>query len=398
MRRLVVNTLALAVVLTGARIVLGQPAGAPPKRKVVRVEEEEDAKAKTTPSKSKLEEMLAEALKNNPDIRVAAANVTLAEAELNRTRLQVTQKIATLYHAIDAQKVVVEHQETKFKAMQKQATRIPGVDLESAKLTLTQAKAKLTELESQMPALLGKTSHDADAAVQALQRLQRMAQEQFKAQGPLTDKIRKALETPITVNYKDVKFSEVLKDLEKKASGLSFHVRDLSQELNPKTGVPAESSVTLHFDTPLPIAAILQAIEDKVGSHFIVRDYGILVTTGKLPPGALTVQDFMRQKPADAPHEKAELRNPPPYDDVEGIVKQVDSSGLMTISIGSDAGLSKGHTLELFRLGEKPSESKYLGTIRILEVGPKEAVAQPVGRLAARPKAGDKVASRIPEK
>ncbi len=78
------------------------------------------------------------------------------------------------------------------------------------------------------------------------------------------------------------------------------------------------------------------------------------------------------------------------------MVKSVDASGLVTINIGSDAGLAKGHTLELFRLhAENPSQSKYLGTLRILDVKATEAVGQPVGRLAAPPKAGDRVASRI---
>ena len=87
-------------------------------------------------------------------------------------------------------------------------------------------------------------------------------------------------------------------------------------------------------------------------------------------------------------------KNPPP-ENVEGLVKTTESSGLMTISIGSDAGLAKGQTLEVFRLSSVPSQSKYLGTIRILEATPTQAVAQPVGRMAAPPKAGDRVASRI---
>jgi hypothetical protein len=57
--------------------------------------------------------------------------------------------------------------------------------------------------------------------------------------------------------------------------------------------------------------------------------------------------------------------------------------------------LAKGHTLELFRLSSVPSQSKYLGRVRILEVTPHEAVAQPLGRLTDRPQAGDHVASRI---
>jgi myosin heavy subunit len=88
-------------------------------------------------------------------------------------------------------------------------------------------------------------------------------------------------------------------------------------------------------------------------------------------------------------------KNPPP-ENVEGLVKTTDSSGLMTLTIGSDAGLTKGHTLELFRLNPSaPSQSKYLGTVRIVEAEAHQSVAQPVGRLSAPPQSGDRVASRI---
>ncbi|HEY7327688.1 MAG TPA: hypothetical protein VH592_08615 [Gemmataceae bacterium] len=88
-------------------------------------------------------------------------------------------------------------------------------------------------------------------------------------------------------------------------------------------------------------------------------------------------------------------KNPPP-EDVQGLVKNTDSSGLMTLTIGSDAGLTKGHTLELFRLNPAtPSQSKYLGTVRIVESEAHQSVAQPVGRLTSPPQRGDRVASRI---
>jgi hypothetical protein len=88
-------------------------------------------------------------------------------------------------------------------------------------------------------------------------------------------------------------------------------------------------------------------------------------------------------------------KNPPP-ESVEGLIKTTDpASGLVTITLGSDAGLAKGHTLEVFRLNPIPSQSKYLGTIRILETTHTQAVGQPLGRMIAQPQAGDRVASRI---
>jgi hypothetical protein len=83
--------------------------------------------------------------------------------------------------------------------------------------------------------------------------------------------------------------------------------------------------------------------------------------------------------------------NPPP-EHVEGLIKTADASGLLKLTIGSDAGLVKGNTLEVFRLS--PS-AKYLGKVRVLDVTPHEAVAQPIGRLSDKPQAGDHVADRV---
>ena len=103
----------------------------------------------------------------------------------------------------------------------------------------------------------------------------------------------------------------------------------------------------------------------------------------------------MRSNGSSGATARAGGKNPPP-DNVEGLVMNTDSSGLMTLSIGSDAGLTKGHTLELFRLNPSaPSQSRYLGTVRILEAENKQSVAQPIGRLTATPQKGDHVASRI---
>jgi len=89
----------------------------------------------------------------------------------------------------------------------------------------------------------------------------------------------------------------------------------------------------------------------------------------------------------------AESRNPPP-EDVEGIILDTDAkTGLVTISIGSDHGISVGNTLEVFRTKPEP---KYLGTIRIVDAQAHQAV----GRLTAAPRygalaKGDIVASKI---
>jgi hypothetical protein len=83
----------------------------------------------------------------------------------------------------------------------------------------------------------------------------------------------------------------------------------------------------------------------------------------------------------------------PPQDDVQGQVLDTDRSGFVTVSIGSDQGLTRGNTLEVYRTQPKP---EYVGMITIVDTRFKESVARPVQPLRAGPiQKGDIVASRI---
>lgn len=80
---------------------------------------------------------------------------------------------------------------------------------------------------------------------------------------------------------------------------------------------------------------------------------------------------------------------------IDGKVKEVQDSGSIILSIGSEAGLKKGDTLEVYRLKPKPV---YLGQIVITELKAGEAVAR---QIRKRPsggepiRAGDEVSTRI---
>lgn len=89
----------------------------------------------------------------------------------------------------------------------------------------------------------------------------------------------------------------------------------------------------------------------------------------------------------------AAAKNPPP-EDVRGLVKQTDATtGLVTISIGSDAGISVGNTLEAYRTKPQP---QYLGTIRIMDVRHHEAVGKLIStQRKGLLQVGDEVASNI---
>jgi len=84
--------------------------------------------------------------------------------------------------------------------------------------------------------------------------------------------------------------------------------------------------------------------------------------------------------------------NPPPGD-VSGRVKNYDpTSGLLTITVGSDAGILKGHTLQVYRL--EPN-GQYVGVMRILEVRPNEAVGKLINKPRSPVQVNDKVANKI---
>ncbi len=85
--------------------------------------------------------------------------------------------------------------------------------------------------------------------------------------------------------------------------------------------------------------------------------------------------------------------NPPP-DDIYGRVTDVDeSTGWVKINLGSDSGLVKNNTLEVYRL--KP-RAAYVGTIKIYDVRPNEAIGKLMGAgPRGRIQKDDEVASRI---
>jgi len=64
---------------------------------------------------------------------------------------------------------------------------------------------------------------------------------------------------------------------------------------------------------------------------------------------------------------------------LKGVIEKIDptDASLLSISIGSDAGLVKNHTLEVYRVNPAPL---YFGVIRIIDVSPQKAVARRVGK------------------
>jgi hypothetical protein len=373
--------------------------------------------------KSKLEEMIAQALKNNPDIRVAEAKAHEAEAELNRARLLVTQKVVVLHSRLEVAQAGVQqaeasfrHAELRYKRMKDlQAQKAAGAEvvdeaeaaLQSAKAALLSAKAELAKVEAELPYLLGKQPRTGDAHVDSaarylaalalqqmvlqerhdtLRALEGLATLQNQKGGATADKLRKALDAPFSLRAEAVPLTEVLNLFRESKLGVLIQVKGPTNFTN-KVSVSMKE---------VPFGAALQWLEDALPNHrIVVREYGLLIAPAdQLPAGAVPLQMFWKKEDApkkERPGTTGDSSKNAPKEQVEGEIRAVEKD-LVKINLGSDAGLAKGHTLEVYRMKPQP---KYLGTLRILEVSAKEAVGQPVGRLSDTPKAGDRVASRI---
>ena len=110
------------------------------------------------------------------------------------------------------------------------------------------------------------------------------------------------------------------------------------------------------------------------------------------------IRKSTKKKPAPVPIDPKNNKPNPPTEKIEAVIQQVSKSGnLVLLAVGSDAGLQKGHTLEVIRLSK--NAPKYLGRIRIVEVGPFTAVGIVIdsGRKV-EVRVGDKVMSNLQKK
>ncbi len=330
-----------------------------------------------------LEEMLAKALKDNPDIRVAEAKVREAEAELNRIRLQVVQKVVTLHHALEAQKSAIEAVAAQLERAAELKARgaAPAAEVARLQSVSISEKAKLAAIEAEVPYLLGRPpsgttqralqdylSGQSDASRQTYSQRLASALEAYgklsaaPVSSAMSDCIRKALDTPATLSVQDTPLTTVVRDLFQQAHGIPvvfLQVGDLK--------------VNLQFKQPMPLGLLVQVLEDSfLGLSFGMRDYGIVVAYGSsLPEGAVRLYQFWKSK-LDQDKKK------PPSKKVQGKVKAIDAqSGLVVISVGRTAGVQVGDTLEVYRLDPQP---KYLGTMQIVNTTSEEAVGKMVRR------------------
>jgi hypothetical protein len=278
---------------------------------------EETKRKADKPVPNSLEEMLTRALRNNPDIRLYGTKVREAEAELQRARLQVTQKAVTLYHNRESQKDVV-------KAAEAEAFAVGGNTEANRKLVA--AKAKLAEIEAEIAYLVGGQPAKGPGAGAVFVDLDNdgmvdvfVANDSYRraltgslaagrqpaarraVTGSMAEKIRKALERPVNLKVEQATLGAVMQMLQDKA-GITIQLAEGNLADYPVSGLNLKD---------IPVGAALEAVEDKFATRrsdglngdeehqpalrIAVRDYGLLVIPeDRLPPGAMLLEEFWK--------------------------------------------------------------------------------------------------------
>src|SRR5262245_59435067 len=184
-----------------------------------------EKKPKDAPAKeATLEELLAKAVKDNPDIRVAESKVREAEAELSRARLAVMQKVVKLHHEINAHRALVAQARKELERFLKLAAAraISQEEVAQAQNALQVAQANLAKAEAELPFLLGKQPTfgvtDHVIVMDSATNIRLWDIHSGKVVAPpiastMAEKIREALDTPVKLKSENTNLDDVLADL-----------------------------------------------------------------------------------------------------------------------------------------------------------------------------------------
>jgi hypothetical protein len=241
------------------------------------------ATEKDTAKASSPEQLIAEALKNNSDVRVAEAKARESAAQLDRTRLKVASDISAIHADIQAAQAALDYGKLRYDRMKYLGEKgvVEARVVDEAERAFIKAKRDLPSVEAKLPYLIGRPAGASGPSG---------AERPPHPQSPLHDKLRKALDTegrfPASLHGASlVDLMEWIRD--------SFRM-DINTVIRVKS--KKIEKVNVQLEKAIPLGAFFQYLEDELDVVFILRDYGIVVVAAdeRLPPGAMRVVDFWK--------------------------------------------------------------------------------------------------------
>lgn len=309
------------------------------------------AKQEEVKPPTSLEQAIAQALVNHPDMRLVEAELRVAEAKLAQARINVSQKVTEDFHRlekdradVEVAKANLEHQSQLFK---KQA--ISQTEMKASQQQLANAKSRLAATENSWKLIMGNpatptrssdlplllsfygangitTSTDPRAAYLRFNVPPELSINTIPSTNdPAAANILEQLKTHLTVKVK-------LENQAKLNLEQAFKKVTEGAGLKVRVKLPVTENKTLYRDVTVldleandfPLHTWLQLIVDEVNNYqgspaakrydLYVREYGLLLTKRELaPPDAITVQDLLKQsqyEKAAKAMKKAETETP----------------------------------------------------------------------------------------
>jgi chromosome segregation ATPase len=204
----------------------------------------------------------------------------------------------------------------------------------------------------------------------------------------------------LTAKYEEsneayLKAKTEVENLQTNLAALAKDKNDLQAQISTQTGIAqtkaneagyrdeeARNERIINAGLQQRLDGAVQDIRQRDDELFTMRaDYGDLQ---QRHDELLAQNEFLRRVVAKTgastdPREVARLQAPPPP--VEGLVSEVkkDRTGrphLITITVGNDDGLVKGHEMDAFRSGIDGRKPQYLGRVRVLSTTQNTAVCE----------------------
>ncbi len=299
MRSMWIAGLAIALTMTMVAVAQKQPEAAPAK---VTEEKALDDNAATEKNQA-LEQLLAKALQNSPEIQVAEAKLKEAEALLRQTRLQIVHKAVDLHRSVNQKQGSLAAVEKLYKDLVISKS-MSKVDLAPYEQRLAAHKAEIANMEASLNALTGQLPVKFDPNMSRVELplpFQRFRPLQLgnidvgvggggdpthKRHPPqaTAERLRKLLNTPFKIpeSSGQVPLRDVIAMI-RKVSGAPVLTRD-----------GADVAITIDFNGEVTLGAYFQILCDSTPNlQIYVRDYGFLATTEQPPDDALPFIDFL---------------------------------------------------------------------------------------------------------
>jgi hypothetical protein len=253
-----------------------------------------------------LDDALTQAMEKNPAILAARAKVASAEAELRNIQFETANRAVACWNEIKIQSAAAEFAKAELKRAEQlaQSHTISKAELDAIRKAAIEADAKLSRTQSEIRFLIGEMPPSVSGTVAPgpaggppTSGISPSRPPLQVPHGPMLEKVRQGLNSMTQFDLADTPLQEAVNYL-KELHRVEIQIDEGAlAEGNLKPEMPITSKLA-----GLPLIAALQALEDRLYKErviFVVRDYGMLVTTVKRAQeaGYMPIAEFMRLQP-----------------------------------------------------------------------------------------------------